>query len=388
MRRFSRSVWLALSLLASGCAHMRPPAPPHPLDPLSPSELQTAFTAVLARFRADESLPREPLRFSMVVLAEPDKQLVLSWQSGQAFPRHAEVQVLHGPSNRTWVAEVDLLARRVVQLALQPAGTQPAITNAEFELADTLTRAYEPWQRAMRARGIQPEHAFLDAWAPGDTRLPDELAAKLPHGHDTRLMRVLTFHRGAHAPTSTATPPQNPYDRPVEGVVVTIDLNAGQVVHMTDTVVRPVSSESGNAERTHPLRRLVVSQPDGSDLHIEGHRVRWQGFQFYVALHPREGLVLYDVRFDDHGVLRPIAYRLSLSEIYVPYGLAEDNWSWRGAFDLGEYNAGKLAQSLEPNRDVPENAVLLDSVFFAESGPRADNQTGSLVIPNSIALFE
>ncbi|MDB4991668.1 MAG: Amine oxidase, partial [Myxococcaceae bacterium] len=84
----------------------------------------------------------------------------------------------------------------------------------------------------------------------------------------------------------------------------------------------------------------------------------------------------------------PVAYRLALSEIYVPYGLGEANWSWRGAFDVGEYNAGKLAQSLEPKRDVPENAVLLDSVLFAESGPRADNQTGSLVIPNSIALFE
>src|SRR6202008_2548961 len=104
------------------------------------------------------------------------------------------------------------------------------------------------------------------------------------------------------------------------------------------------------------LKPLVSQQPMGTDIDRQGRLVCWDNWQFYVVLHPREGLVLYDVRFMDGGVLRPIAYRLSLSEIYVPYGLGEENWSWRSAFDVGEYNAGTLVLSLEVNRDVPDNA--------------------------------
>src|ERR1700755_363211 len=104
-------------------------------------------------------------------------------------------------------------------------------------------------------------------------------------------------------------------------------------------------------------------------------------------MRPREGLVLYDVRFDDHGVLRPVAYRMSLSEIYVPYGLDDENWSWRGAFDVGEYNAGKLAQGLERGRDVPDHAVLLDARLFDDAGPTPDNPSGSTTMPATIGLF-
>ena len=83
--------------------------------------------------------------------------------------------------------------------------------------------------------------------------------------------------------------------------------------------------------------------------------------------------MLYDVRFEDQGVLRPIAYRLSLSRS-TSYGLGDTNWAWRGAFDVGEYNAGSLAQTLEVDRDVPENAKLLDAVFFGDTGPRRQPQ--------------
>ena len=173
-------------------------------------------------------------------------------------------------------------------------------------------------------------------------------------------MRCLTFDRRAAPDTFDPKQPHNPYDRPVEGVVVTVDLNARQVVHMSDTVVFPVLAESGNGSTpARSLRPLTVAQPAGSDIQLSGRLVRWHGFTFHVGLHPREGLVLSDVRFDDHGVLRPVAYRLALSEIYVPYGLGEASWSWRGAFDVGEYNAGSLAQTLEVDRDVPENLSLI-----------------------------
>jgi primary-amine oxidase len=381
LSRLSHIALVALLLLST----RRSAAADHPLEPLSAQEIRSAFEIVQARFVADAGLPHAPLRFPIVVLAEPTKSVVLGWSPGKAFPRHATLQVLHYPSNRVWVAEVDLLQKKVLHLDAQPSGTQPAIGAEEYTVVDRLVRDYAPWQSALRARGLDPALGYVDTWAAGDEPLPAALAAKLPFGQNTRFVRCLTFQRGAPLPGRL---PQNPYARPVEGLVVTVDLNARQVIAINDSAARPVSSEDGNAHSATVLRPLVVQQPKGSDIQLQGRLVRWHQWQFYVALHPREGLVLYDVRYRDHGVLRPIAYRMALSEIYVPYGMGDANWIWRSALDVGEYNAGMLAQRLEVNRDVPENAKLLDATFFADIGPSPQNPTGTSELPATIALYE
>jgi len=380
-------VYACVCVVASVCANLASAAD-HPLEPLSKSEIQTAFTTTLARFKADETLPDEALRYSMVALVEPPKSFVLSWSPGKPFARKASVQVLHYPSNRFWVVELDLKKKKVTKVEQRPMGTQPAVTSEEFVAAEEAIRAYEPFTKAMQARGLNPDYVYVDVWAPGDAELPEDIAAKLPNGQRTRLVRCLLFYRGAKVEDENPKAPQNPYDRPIEGIVLTVDMNTRTVIEMTDTVTRPVINETGNASTSRKLKPLVVQQPEGSDIHLEGRLVRWHRWQFYVVLHPREGLVLYDVRFQDKGVWRPIAYRMSLSEIYVPYGLGDSNWVWRSAFDVGEYNAGTLAQSLEANRDVPENAQLIDATFFSDVGTSADNPTGSVDFPATIALYE
>jgi primary-amine oxidase len=353
----------------------------HPLEPLAPSEIQAAFEVVQATFLADQELPDQPLRFSMVVLAEPPKSFVLGWTPGTSFPRSALVQVLHYPSNRLWVAEVDLLAHALTKIELRPAGTQGQLTSEEFVAASDLIYAYEPFSQAIRKRGLEPSLTYIDVWAPGDAELD---TSGLSHGKDTRLARCIVFYRGADAAEQVPESPQNPYDGPIEGIVITVDLNARKVIELVDTGVRPVISESGNASTSRRLKPLTVTQPEGSDIQLHGHTVQWQRWKFYAALHPREGLVLYDVRFDD----RPIAYRLALSEIYVPYGMGDDTWLWRSAFDVGEYNAGMLAQALEVDRDVPENTQFLDAVFFSDIGVDESNPTGAIEYPATVGLYE
>ena len=359
----------------------------HPLEPLSAAEMKAAHEIITTRFADDPDLPDE-LRFPLLVLSEPPKVSVLAWHAGDPFPRMARAEVMHSPSNRTWVALVDLRHAQLTDLRQVPAGAQPAITAAEYGEADAIVRAHQPWRETMRARGQDPDLAYLDVWAPGDGPLPAEVVAALPSGRDTRLLRLLSFDRGAPLEVFDPRAPQNPYDRPVEGVVATVDMNGGRVVHLTDTVVRPVATGTGNAKASVTPKPLRTEQPDGSDIARQGRLVRWHNWQFYAALHPREGLVLYDVRFADRGTLRPVAYRMSLSEIFVFYGLGEENWAWRSALDVGEYNAGTLAQTLEVNRDVPDNAEFLDATFFGDTGPDPETPTGTYTLPASVALYE
>ena len=353
-----------------------------PFDPLSADEHRQAFDITRAHFQAAANLPDDGLLFPYIARTEPNKMSALGL--GDAIVHHfrATLHVFHPMTNRLWIVQVDLLLQRVTSVVAAPAGTQPAVAAQEYVLADEIVRAYGPWAAAMRARGVDPDDVYIDVWAPGDQPLPPQIVSNLSHGSNTRLLRALSFFRGASVDDYDPANPQNPYVRPIEGVVVTIDMNRGRVVHMTNTLVRPVSRDSGNAEtRRTGLKPMRIVQPEGGSFEVAGRLVKWQNWQFYVVLHPREGLVLYDVRYNDHGRLRRVAYRLSLSEIYVPYGMADENWSWRSAFDVGEYNLGTYAQTLEPNRDVPEHAFFFDTVFGTDTGETFEST-------DTIAMYE
>ena len=354
----------------------------HAFEPLSAEEHLAAFDITRAHFAAHGSLPDDGLLFPFIALREPNKSAALHGGDVVVFERAATVHVFHPMTNRLWVVTVDLHAARVANVVAAPAGTQPAVTAEEYVAADEIVRAFEPWAAAMRARGVDPDDVYIDVWAPGDQPLPAPIVASLPHGANTRLLRALSFFRGASTDDYDSENPQNPYVRPIEGVVVSIDMNQRRVVHMTNTLVRPVSRETGNAPaRRTGLRPMRVVQPDGAGFEVTGRLVKWQKWQFYAFLHPREGLVLYDVRYNDDGNLRRIAYRLSLSEIYVPYGIADENWSWRTAFDVGEYNLGMYAQPLEPNRDVPEHAFFFDTIFGTDTGDTFESA-------DTVAMYE
>ncbi|HEX5656133.1 MAG TPA: hypothetical protein VFX59_03015 [Polyangiales bacterium] len=352
----------ALMLVLAACAHVRPR--PHPLEPLTSEEYARSFAIVSARFTSDPALPKRGLRFPLAALAEPPKAQMLAWREGVPFAREAELHVLHNESARAWVARIDLAQGKLSALRELAKGVQPAVAPSEYRDASKLVRAHEPWRQALRARGVDPEKVYLDLWAPGHFELPPDV--QLSHGPHTRLMRAITFYRGDA---------RNPYDRPIEGLVLTLDLNAMKVVHLLDTGTRPISTDRGEASATTQLKPLRTTQPKGSDITLEGHRVRWHHYSFVLGFHPRDGLVLHDVRYDD----RPIAHRLSLSEIYVPYGLGDPAWAWRGAFDVGEYNAGSGAQSLDPDGDVPRHTILLDELVGSD-GVRA--------LPRVIGLYE
>ena len=62
--------------------------------------------------------------------------------------------------------------------------------------------------------------------------------------------------------------------------------------------------------------------------HCSGHLIHGSAF------HHREGLAISTITYDDNGVVRPIFYRLALSEMVVPYGAPEHPHPRKHAFDV------------------------------------------------------
>jgi primary-amine oxidase len=71
------------------------------------------------------------------------------------------------------------------------------------------------------------------------------------------------------------------------------------------------------------------------------------GLALSGGFNPREGVVLYQIGYGRSGRVRPLIYRLTLDEIYVPYALPDPTWSWRAALDVGEYNLGQFLERLQ-----------------------------------------
>ena len=339
----------------------------HPLDPLSTNEISIASATLKADARASTNW-----LFPVLTLMEPPKSEVLAWQAGQPFRREAFAIVLDRRANKTYEAVVDLRSRSVASFKHIP-GVQPLITTVEDTEAMDLVRESPEWQAAIAKRGITNyAEVTVIGWAPGHH--PIEGAAK-----DARLYRLLSYYKNGQT---------NAYGPPIEGIEAVVDLNKSQVIQVIDTGVIPVGKESTDfydekvrGSSRPPLKPLIVSQPEGASFVVDGNEVRWDRWRFRFTFDVREGLVLHQARYDDHGRERSVLYRGSVSEMLVPYAETDKTWHWRSAFDAGEYGLGKLAAPLEPGRTCPSHATVLDV-------PIADDYGEGTVLPQRIDIYE
>ncbi len=351
----SRSVLLICAQLFILCvlaAQAATAQPRHPLDPLSAEEIKAAAKII----GGHPGFPQGAI-YSTIVLKEPAKAEVINYKPGGQFSRQAFAVLLDRKGNRTYEVVVDLKSERLTSWKLVE-GAQPLVTATEFELLPDIVKKDARWQAAMRKRGIDGNKVQIDGWAVG------QVASKF---QKMRLLRALTYLKGDKGEDV------NFYGQPVEGVVALVNMSTEQVIEVTDTGVLPLPPPSqqldekstGTREAPKPLN---ITQPSGASFTLDGQEVRWQKWRFRYTMHPREGLVLHTVGYEDGGRVRPILYRASLSEMVVPYGDTDENWGWRSAFDVGEYSVGRLASSIEEKTDAPENATLIDATFAGDDG--------------------
>ncbi len=304
--------------------------PLHPLEPCTGEELERAATILRESGKVSEKAP-----LSCGLLVEPPKDVVASFKPGDTFERVVQLVGYDHERRRSYDARVSLTQGALQSVDWVETG-QASVWLADFFRVQELVAESPEWQAAMRKRGIEDlELVHIEGWVTAD------FPADFPS--DARVMRAIFFLH--------EDPEDNHYARPIENVMAYVNLVDDQVI-VEDHGVVPIPPEPGEyaADRVGALRQdlrpLEITQPEGPSFEVEGHCIRWQKWQLRVSLHPYEGLVIHDVRYDDDGNERRILHRAALSDMIVPYGQPGMMHSWKHALDAAEAGLGQLSNSL------------------------------------------
>jgi primary-amine oxidase len=356
-----------------------PRPPKYPLDPLSAEEMRQA-TAVM-KAHGDLS---PATKFVVITLAEPAKPA--QWAFEAAAPPDRQALAITYDTAAALIHEtvVSLASGEVVSSTPVP-GRFPSFMWEELPGIEDLVRQDPRWQDAMRRRGFTDADfplAMIDPWPSGYTGPSDSPATS------QRLARPLTWMRSA--------PGEHGYARPIEGLIVTVDVDGMVVTEVADHGVVPVPAHPGNYAPefmfkpdnrpafTQPrtdLKPIEITQPEGPSFTVDGWAVSWQNWQLRVGFNPREGLVLHQVSYTDKGRLRPVMYRASLCEMVVPYGDASPTHWNKNVFDMGEVGMGLMANSLTLGCDCLGEIYYFDGVVNDSSGQ-------PMTIANAVCMHE
>ena len=337
----------------------------HPLDPLSAEEIRTARDVVLEKGAVSGNVC-----FPAIRLHEPEKDLIRRFRPGQPVERLAWV-VVHDRSSHDLYDGIVALARQEIVKWTRRPGLQGPLLLTEYDEVAELVRRDPRWREAIRRRGIDIAHVRIDAWMIGNFGIA---------AHEgKRIFASLAYVR--------ERPPDLPYARPIEGVVAYVDLDELKVVEVLDPEPVPVPADPGRYDpgavgaMREDLKPIEIAQPEGPSFTVHGHEIAWQRWRLRWSFNAREGLVLHTVGFEDAGEVRPIAHRLSLSEVVVPYGDPSPAHFWQGAFDAGDVGIGRGVNSLEPGCDCLGIIRYFDVTIHDDRGE-------PLVIPQAICMHE
>ncbi|KAI0919608.1 hypothetical protein AcV5_001627 [Taiwanofungus camphoratus] len=409
--------------------HAKLSSPKHPLDPLTPDEIVAVSLAVRRYTAANTDI--KAIRFITTYLLPPPKKAVLAYLGIPLNPgeqpgtppeivRKAEVDFFDVVKGDAYNAILSLKDAQweLDTLEKLPEGVQPQISVEELLLCEKIIREDKRVQKLAADVGILPEQLHADGWAIGyDSRFPKK----------SRIQQALLFARFSRHDNLYAHPMDFvPVVDSIAMKVVHIDFPAhykskapseslfakhGLDVQLSRTTTAPPSLEedgeaAANRDRIPPpreawdflpdlmaqkpggdfkvrddLKPLHVVQPEGVSFKMNGHVLEWQKWKMHIAFHHREGIALSTITYNDDGNVRPIFYRLSLSEMVVPYGAPEHPHPRKHAFDAGEYGMGTMANELSLGCDCLGQIHYLPGAYVAHDG-------SAVVIKNVICIHE
>lgn len=340
----------------------------HPLSPLTEGEVKLAVEII----RKEKELSQN-VRFAMITLQEPDKEVVLNYKKGDPISRGIAMILLDTKANKTFEAIVSVTESKVVTYEKIP-DVQPNFMLDEFSECENIVKNNSEFKEALKRRGIMNSDLIMvDLWSAGYFNIPE---------HDgKRIARAICWEKKFEN--------DNGYAYPLTGIVAYVDLNKMEVERIEDHGVRETPTYTGNyypetneaIKFRDDLKPLEIIQSEGPSFTVEGNLIKWQKWSFRYGFTPREGLVLYTIGYEDKGKVRPILYRAALSEMVVPYGDSSFAHNTQNAFDAGEYGMGQLANSLELGCDCLGEIQYFDAVL-------GDNNGHPRTIKNAICLHE
>ena len=317
----------------------------HPLDPLSADE----FRQAAAILRRDHGVG-ERWRFASIELKEPEKGV-------EKPAREAIVVCWNREDGAAYRAVVSLADDRT--LSWDDAGGHPAQPHAR-RVARVRRRAQA---RPATDRGARQARDHRHRQGP-DRRLGLPRVPAPDRWPGRRLGWTDIWFR--------SEPGSNPYANPVNGLHCIVDLNAMELLEIEDTfeVDRPqimgeyVPRFVPDLRLRDDLRTVEITQPDGVSFTLDGHALAWQNWSLRLGFNHREGLVLHALAFDG----RPVAHRISLAEMVVPYRDPSPDHYRRTAYDIGEWGLGFMTQSLELGCDCLGEITYVDAVLHDTAG--------------------
>lgn len=332
----------------------------HPLDPLSAEEITAVRDHLVAAGRLGDTV-----RVAYLSLKEPEKALL---RAGQEVPREARVILLDTATGDTVDLVIDVASGQVVSDAeIDPTlvGQAPVLFE-EFEAIEHILAADDGWQAALATRGLRPDQVRVAPLSAGIFDYEGE--------EGRRLLRGLAFVQ--------KNPGDYAWGNPVDQLVAFVDMIERRVVRIIDDGPSADPITNGNFESpevTGPLstdlKPLQIIQPEGPSFTLDGNVLSWQKWDMHVGFDSREGLVISQIGFDDHGTRRSIIDRASIAEMVVPYGDPAPYRSWQNYFDTGEYLVGRDANSLELGCDCLGEITYLSPVVADDFGnPREITQ--------------
>jgi primary-amine oxidase len=340
----------------------------HPLEPLNAGE----FRHTAAILRRDGHIT-DTFRFASIELREPNKQDVLAWHAGDPVPRTSFAVVWNRSDNRTYEATVDLTGDSVLSFEHIPNVT-PNFTVDEFHEVDETLRKHPDVIAKLAERGFTDMSLVLiDVWTYGKALMPEQY-------RDRRLGWCDLWAR--------ETPSGNPYAHPISGLKLIVDMNTLELLGIEDhhDFGQPIVDGEyvpgpWTGEQRSNLKPLHITQPEGTSFILDGTELRWQNWSLRLGFNYREGPVIYQVAYDDHGVRRDIAYRMSFAEMVVPYRDPTFDHYRRTAYDIGEWGLGFMTTSLELGCDCLGEIVYADAVLHDSTGEPYE-------IKNALCLHE
>ncbi|KAF2147029.1 uncharacterized protein K452DRAFT_450 [Aplosporella prunicola CBS 121167] len=357
----------------------------HPFAPLSGDEIKAASTILRGAWPTGTDV-----YFKTVTLEEPAKVEAIPYleaeHSGRSLPtihRRAFINYYIRNTNKYHEAIVNLFSG-TVEKNVRLGPNVHANGDAEEIIAIEKTALEDEGVRAAIAKLQLPKGTvvIVDPWIYGSDGVND----------DDRMYQCFLYMRD---PLNSDEADSNHYalPLPVSPVISTETMKVIRIDILptgADNTVKPLGPM-----KIHPaneyipeaqtlrtdLKPLNVVQPEGASFSVnqEGTStvLKWQKWSFRVGFNQREGMVLYDVRYDG----RSLFYRVSLSDMNIPYADPRHPFHKKAAFDLGDAGAGIMANNLKLGCDC------LGSIYYL-SAELSDDKGGIVEMPNVVCIHE